>query len=184
MLKNRTVIGFILFIFVVASSFSSATADNFSMSQIYRIDRGHSYIEFSIKYMGFAKVRGRFSDFFGTMSFDGNDITRSSGTVFIKVDSIDTDHDMRDEDLRSDNWFDAKQYPLIKFQSKKIVKNGSRVEAIGELTIKNVTKEIMLTMDSSSGVQKDARGDTQVVLTGRTTINRNDFGVRGENWSK
>jgi polyisoprenoid-binding protein YceI len=162
----------------------SVQADDFSMSQIYPIDRGHSYIGFSIKYMGYAKVRGRFTDYSGAFRFDEKDIQKSSGTVLIKVDSIDTDLDMRDEDLRSPNWFDAKQYPLIKFQTKQMLKTDAGVIAVGDLTIKKVTKKLQLKMDYSSGVKKDVRGDTQVVFTGGTTINRKDFGIEGEKWSK
>ena len=162
----------------------SVQADDFSMSQIYPIDRGHSYIGFSVQYMGFAKVRGRFTDFSGTFRFDEKDITKSSATVLIKVDSIDTDLDMRDDDLRSPNWFDAKEYPLIKFQTKHILKTDAGVIAVGDLTIKNVTKEVQLKMDACSGVQKDVRKDTQIVFTGGTKINRKDFGIEGEKWSK
>ncbi len=162
----------------------SVQADDFSMSQIYPIDRGHSYIGFSVQYMGFAKVRGRFTDFSGTFRFDEKDITKSSATVLIKVDSIDTDLDMRDDDLRSPNWFDAKEYQLIKFQTKHILKTDAGVIAVGDLTIKNVTKEVQLKMEACSGVKKDARKDTQIVFTGGTKINRKDFGIEGEKWSK
>src|SRR6185503_5106466 len=154
-------------------------ADDISMSQIYPIDRGHSYIGFSVQYMGFARVRGRFTNYSGTFRFDEKDITKSSGTVLIKVDSIDTDLDMRDDDLRSPNWFDAKEYPLIKFQTKQIRKTDTGVIAVGDLTIKKVTKEVQLKLDYCSGVKKDIRGDTQVVFTGGTTINRKDFGIEG-----
>ena len=176
------------FVFVALLSvtilFQDAKASDFSMSQIYPIDRGHSYIGFSIRYMGFAKVRGRFTDFSGTFHYDEKDITKSSGTVLIKVESLETDHDFRDKDLRSPNWFDAEKYPVIKFQTKRVIQKGSSVEAVGDLTIKDVTKEVQIKMDYCSGRQKDARGDTQVVLTGGAKINRKDFGVAGENWSR
>ena len=182
MSRNRPLV-FIVLLFVTIL-FQDANASDFSMSQIYPIDREHSYIGFSIRYMGFAKVRGRFTDFSGTFLYDEKDITKSSGTVLIKVESLDTDYDFRDKDLRSPNWFDAEKYPFIKFQSKRIIRKGSSVEAIGDLTIKDVTKEVQLKMDYCSGRQKDARGDTQVVFTGGTTINRKDFGVKGDNWSR
>jgi polyisoprenoid-binding protein YceI len=174
----------ILTTLLLISLLQPVQADDFSISQIYPIDRGHSYIGFSIQYMGYAKVRGRFTDFSGTFRFDEKDITNSSGTVLIKVDSIDTDLDMRDDDLRSPNWFDGKQYPLIKFQTKQILKSDAGVIAVGDLTIKKVTKEVQLKMDYCSGVKKDVRQDTQIVFTGGTTINRKDFGVEGEKWSK
>jgi polyisoprenoid-binding protein YceI len=182
MFRNRCFV-FVVLLFVTIP-FQVAKASDFSMSQIYPIDREHSYIGFSIRYMGFAKVRGRFTDFSGTFLFDEKDITQSSGTVLIKVESLDTDYDFRDKDLRSANWFDAEKYPFIKFQTKRVLRNGSNVEALGDLTIKGVTKEIQIKMDSCSGRQKDVRGDTQVILTGGAIINRKVFGVEGEKWSK
>ncbi|MCI0412266.1 YceI family protein [bacterium] len=182
MFRNRCFV-FVVLLFVTIH-FQDAKASDFSMSQIYPIDREHSYIGFSIRYMGFAKVRGRFTDFSGTFLFDEKDITQSSGTILIKVESLDTDYDFRDKDLRSANWFDAEKYPFIKFQTKRVLRNGSNVEAVGDLTIKGVTKEVQIKMDYCSGRQKDVRGDTQVVLTGGAIINRKDFGVEGEKWSK
>jgi polyisoprenoid-binding protein YceI len=157
--------------------------DGFNLSQIYPIDRGHSYIEFSVKYMGFAKVRGRFADFSGAFRYDPNDITKTSATVIIKVESIDTDHEFRNRDLKSANWFEAEKYPLMKFQSKRVVKGQAGVEVVGDLTIRDVTKEVALKMEYHSGVQKDIRGDTQVIFTGSATIDRKEFGVKGERWS-
>lgn len=172
----------ILFISLLLAARSAVTSD-FSVSEMYPIDVGHSYIGFSIKYMGFAKVRGRFTDFSGTFRFVEKDITKSSATIIIKAKSISTDLEMRDNDLRSSNWFDVEKYPAIKFQTKRIIKNGNIAEAIGDLTIKDITKEVKLRMDSCSGLQKDARADHQVVFTGGTTINRKDYGVAGEKWS-
>jgi polyisoprenoid-binding protein YceI len=173
----------ILFLSLLLVSRSAITSD-FSISEMYPIDMGHSYIGFSIKYMGFAKVRGRFTDFSGTLRYVESDITKSSATVIIKSESIITDHEMRDKDLKSSNWFDVEKYPSIKFQTKRVIKNGNRVEAIGDLTIKDITKEVRLRMDYCSGLQKDVRADHQVVFTGGTTINRKDYGIAGEKWSR
>jgi polyisoprenoid-binding protein YceI len=180
--RNRFFV-FVALLFVTIS-FHDLRGSDFSMSQIFPIDREHSYIGFSVRYMGFAKVRGRFTDFSGTFLYDEKDITKSSGTVLIKVESLDTDYDFRDKDLRSPNWFDAEKYPFIKFQTKRVIRSGSSVEAVGDLTIKDVTKEVQIKMDNCSGIQKDVRADTQVVFTGEATINRKDFGVEGEKWSK
>ena len=182
MSRNRCFV--LVVLFFVTISFQDAKASDFSMSKIYPIDRGHSYIGFSIRYMGFAKVRGRFTGFSGTFLFDEKDITQSSGTILIKVESLDTDHDFRDKDLRSANWFDAEKYPFIKFQTKRVIRKDSTVEAVGDLTIKGVTKEVHVKMADCSGRQKDVRGDTQVVFTGGATINRKDFGIEGEKWSR
>jgi polyisoprenoid-binding protein YceI len=134
--------------------------------------------------MGFAKVRGRFADFAGAIRYVDGDIAKTSATVIIKTVSLDTDHDFRDKDLKSANWFDVEKFPIIKFQSKRVENGASGTEVIGDLTIKDVTKEVRIKMEGSSGVQKDIREDTQIIFTGSTTIDRKEFGVMGENWSR
>ncbi len=158
-------------------------AGDFDMSQIYTIDSGHSYLGFQVKYMGFAKVRGRMSDFSGTIRFDENDLTRTSVTARIAVEGINTEHDARDKDLKSANWFDAERYPDIDFQSKRAVASGDGFDLVGDLTIRGVTREVRLEMNEFSGVMKDIRDDTQIIWTGTTVIDRKEFGVAGERWS-
>src|SRR5262249_3286593 len=119
-LMRRIVIRTLVLICLQLFARTALTSD-FSVSEMYPIDTGHSYIGFSIKYMGFAHVRGRFTNFSGTFRFVEKDITKSSATVIIKADSINTDLEIRDKDLKSPNWFDVEKYPLIKFQTKKII---------------------------------------------------------------
>jgi len=102
----------------------------------------------------------------------------------IKVESIDTDLDWRDKDLKSDAWFDAEKFPLISFQSSRIVAKEQGFDVIGDLTIRDVTKEVTINMNAPSGVLADIRGDSQVIFTGNLTIDRTDYGVAGERWSK
>jgi polyisoprenoid-binding protein YceI len=158
--------------------------DAFDINQFYPFDKGHSYIGFSIRYMGFANLRGRFADFSGSFRYDPNDITKTSATVFIWVKSLNTENENRDKDLKSDNWFDTGKFPLMKFQSTGAVKTESGFDITGKLTIKDVTKEINIKMDYCSGIQQDIRGDEQVIFNGSTVIDRKLFGVKGENWSK
>jgi polyisoprenoid-binding protein YceI len=152
-------------------------------SQFYPIDRGHSFVEFSIKYMGYAKMKGRFADFSGMVRYDEKAPERTSVTLVIKTESIDTDSDFRDNDLKSDNWFDAKQFPFIIFKSKSVQKSGEGFIMLGDLTMKGVTKEISVKMDPPSGVLKDIRQDHQAIFTGTASLDRTHYGVEGKNWS-
>ena len=154
-----------------------------SMNQFYPIDAGHSYLEFSIKYMGYAKVKGRFSEFSGMFRYDENELSNTSVTLMIKTESIDSDLEFRDNDLKSENWFDAKKFPTITLKSKSITKRKDGFDVIGDLTMKDITKEVQLHLGPPSGVLKDVRGDAQVIFTGSTSLNRNDFGVEGKRWS-
>lgn len=153
------------------------------ISQFYPIDAGHSYIEFSVKYMGYAKVKGRFGQFSGMFRYDPADVTNTSVTLAINTESIDTDHEFRDNDLKSENWFNAKEFKTIRFNSRKATGTSQNLRMTGDLTMKNVTREVVLRLDPPSGVLKDIRGDAQVIFTGDITINRTDFGVKGANWS-
>ncbi len=157
---------------------------DFSIANLYPIDAGHSYVGFQVKYMGYAKVRGRFADFSGSVYYDPDDISKTSATVIIKTASIDTDLKWRDNDLKSANWFDAENYPAIKFQTTRVQKTDAGVTFLGELTMHGVSKKISLKLHDNSGVMHDTRGDSQVILTGSTRISRNDFGIKGERWSR
>jgi polyisoprenoid-binding protein YceI len=170
------------FLLVLAYQWVSGQRD-LSMSQFYPVDEGHSYIEFSVKYMGYAKVKGRFTQFPGLFRYDEKDLSKTSITLVIKTESIDTDLEFRDNDLKSENWFDAKKFPTMIFKSKKATPSAQGFDVTGDLTLKGVTKEIILHMDPASGVLKDVRGDAQVIFTGTTSLDRTEFGVEGKNWS-
>ncbi len=162
---------------------NNAQVSDFNIKEFYPIDNSHSFIEFSVKYMSYAKVKGRFEKFNGTFKYDENDITKTSVSFSIDVNSIDTDHDWRDKDLKSENWFDAESFSKINFLSKKVNATDTGFDIIGNLTIKDVTKEVVIKMNHASGVLKDVRGDSQVILSGAFTINRTDYGVEGKRWS-
>lgn len=151
--------------------------------RFFPIEASHSYIEFSVKYMGYARFKGRFADFSGMIYYDESNLEKMSATLAIKVDGIDTDLDYRDNDLKSDNWFDAKKYPYIIFSSKKVVATANGFDVTGNITIKGITKEIVVHMGKPSGVVKDVRSDDQLIVSGTTRINRLDFGIEGKNWS-
>lgn len=177
MKKSITLILFLLSLTVTAQK------ENFESSQIFPIERSHSFIGFSVKYMGFAKVRGRFESFNGSFRYDQNNIKKTSISLSINVKSIDTDLNFRDRDLRSKNWFDAETFPTIRFVSTKVKKDVNGLLVTGDLTVKKTTKKITFKLEHS-GILKDNRGDNQVILSGSFSINRKDYDVRGDNWSR
>lgn len=156
----------------------------FSVDQMYPIEQSHSYIGFSVKYMGYAMVRGRFEQFRGTFRFDEKNIENTSVSFQIETASIDTDLEWRDNDLKSAGWLDTANYPTIQFISKRVAKRKNGFDLIGDLTIKATTKEVTLTMNPSSGKLQDTRGDTQVIFTGTLEIDRTEYGVEGKRWSR
>jgi len=159
-----------------------ATAQPFNIKDIYPIEQSHSYLGFKIQYMGFASVRGRFGNFRGSVYFDEKDVTRTSVSLSVEVKSIDTDNEWRDEDLRSDQWFDEKTYPHITFISHHVDKTSKGFRIAGNLTIKGITRSVSIPMTHTS-IMKDVRDDTQVVFNGAITINRIEYGVEGKRWA-
>ncbi len=146
----------------------------------YTIDAAHTQVGFSVKHMVIATVRGYFREFSGTVFYDEKDIAKSTISGKIKVSSINTDNEKRDEHLRSADFFNAEQYPDITYVSKKIVKQDKGLAAIGDLTIRGVTKEIRLDF-SVTGKITDPWGNERVGVEASGKINRQDFGV---SWSK
>ena len=173
-----------LFLLLISSSicFSWSQKIDFKIAEIFPVESEHSYIGFSIRYMGYAMVRGRFSDFQGSLRYVEKDLSKTSVTLSIEVNSIDTGNGGRDKDLKSKNWFDAVAYPKIYFISNKAEITPSGLRISGDLTMRGITKIIVVSLDKPSGVVKDGRGDSQIIFTGSLTLNRRDFGVEGKNW--
>lgn len=146
----------------------------------YEIDKPHTRVGFAVKHMVISTVRGEFSDYDGKIFFDENDMTKSSVEGSIKVASITTNNEKRDNHLRSGDFFDAEKYPEIKFKSKKVTKKGSDYVMIGDFTMRNVTKEVEIPF-KFIGTVKDPWGGKRVGIEAEFKINRKDFGVA---WSK
>lgn len=143
----------------------------------FQIDTTHSSIEFSIRHLVIAKVRGRFAKFSGTIELDDGEITRSAVTAEIEASSISTNDDNRDGHLRSAEFLDVEHFPRITFTSKQIRKSGSDLELTGALSIRGVTRDVVLEVEQLGGL-KDPWGNQRVAFSAHTSINRQDFGLR------
>jgi polyisoprenoid-binding protein YceI len=156
--------------FVVALVFALPLA-----AQDFKIDPVHSSANFAVKHMLVSTVRGRFAGAVnGAIHYDPADIGKSSVTAVIAAASIDTDNQMRDNDLRSAHFFDVEKYPELKFQSTKVEKRGDGYVAIGNLTIKDVTKQIELPFTLT---EADVKGRKKLGVEAGITINRLDYHV-------
>jgi polyisoprenoid-binding protein YceI len=142
----------------------------------YNIDASHSSVGFAVKHLVISTVKGNFTDYSGTIMFDEKNPANSSVNVTIKAASINTDNDKRDQHLRSGDFFDAEKYPDIKFVSKKVVKTANAYEMTGHLTLKGVTKEVVIPF-TLAGPITDPWGGTRMAAEGALTINRQDYGV-------
>jgi len=146
----------------------------------YRIEPGQSAVNFSVRHMVLSTVRGKFTDFSGTLDLEENDLIKSSVRVRINTASITTENAVRDKDLRSANFLDIEKYPEITFISHRVVKQNDGYLLLGDLNMHGVSKEVSIPF-TYNGKVKDLAGKMRVGFEGHVTINRKDWGI---NYSK
>ncbi|HEX8245672.1 MAG TPA: YceI family protein [Longimicrobium sp.] len=144
----------------------------------YRIDAGHSRIEFSIPFM-YLPVRGRFNDVRGTLLYDPAAPERSSVTAVIATRSIDTGSGHRDEHLRSADFFDAERYPTIVFTSRSVRRAGRALAMTGPLTMHGVTRPVTVRFRPLAPPVADPHGSNIVTFAGEVRVSRKEFGILG-----
>ena len=145
----------------------------------WKIDPAHSAAHFSVRHLGISNVRGDFTKIAGAVQLDDQDVTKSTVEVTIDASSVDTRVADRDKDLRSERFFDVANYPTLTFKSKKIEQVGEgKLKVTGDLTIRGVTKEVVLEVEGPTAPIKDPWGNQRTGVTGSTKINRQDFGVK------
>jgi polyisoprenoid-binding protein YceI len=141
----------------------------------YVIDAAHTTVGFVVKHLMIYNVRGKFSEFTGVIMYDEHDITRSSLHGTIKVASIDTDNEKRDQDLRSATFLDVEKYPEIVFQSTRIEPMGEGYVLHGALTLHGTTKAVALPFTISGKVTHGGR--TLIGFEARLELNRHEYQI-------
>jgi polyisoprenoid-binding protein YceI len=142
-------------------------------------DTPHTNLMFVARYAMLTKVRGHFNAFEGAIHV-AEKPEDSSVELTIDASSITTDNDTRDNHLRSGDFLDLENHPTIAFRSTKVeVLGNDRLRVTGDLTVRGVTKEVVLEAEYA-GVAKDAYGRTRIAFSARTEIDRDEFGV---NWN-
>lgn len=152
-----------------------------SVAQKWEFDKPHSNIGFSVRHLVITKTKGVFNDYSGYMMFDGKNVETGKVEITIQVNSIDTDNQKRDSHLISADFFDVEKYPTMKFISKKVISGDDDMfKIVGDLTVKDVTKEVILDAEFN-GVITGPMGNTRAGFTARTKINRHAFNVAWNN---
>jgi polyisoprenoid-binding protein YceI len=144
----------------------------------WNIDPAHSSAQFAVKHLMISTVRGAFTSVKGSIQLDDKDITKSSVEVTIDVNSVDTRQPDRDKDLKSDHFFDAEHFSTITFKSKKVEQvSPGKLKVTGDLTIRGVTKEVVLDVDGPTAPVKDPWGNQRIGVSANSKITRQDFGI-------
>jgi len=147
-------------------------------ARTYDIDTAHSSVTFKVRHMMVANVRGELGQVSGRVVLDENDVTRSSVTATIDASTITTRDVKRDEHLRSPDFLDVTNFPLITFTSTRVqAGKAGALFVTGDLTIRGVTREVTLDVETPSSEVRDPWGNVKRGVAARARINRKDFGV-------
>jgi polyisoprenoid-binding protein YceI len=158
---------------VLVSTFGAAAS-----ADTWQIDPIHSAAQFSVRHMGISTVRGAFTKVNGTVDYDPSQPANASVNVTIDTNSVDTRVDMRDNDLKSDHFFDVAKYPTITFKSTRVESAGpGKLKVLGDLTVHGVTKPVTLDVEGPTPPVKDPRGKLHMGASAGTKIKRSDFGM-------
>jgi polyisoprenoid-binding protein YceI len=143
----------------------------------WSLDSTHSELGFKIRHLMISNVSGYIRDFQVEAETSGNDFAKASITLTAKIANLLTNDDKRDAHLRSADFFDAENFPDLKFKSTSIeMVDGSNFTLNGELTMKGVTKEIGLDVEFG-GIAKNGSGNETAGFTVTGKIKRNDWGI-------
>jgi polyisoprenoid-binding protein YceI len=144
----------------------------------YTIDPAHSSAGFRIKHLMIAYIRGGFAGITGDVVFDPSNPSNTKINASIDVATLHTHEEKRDENLKGAEFLDVAKYPKMTFVSKKVTPDGKNQWKIaGDLTLRGVTKEVTLDVETAGAEAKDPRGNLRSGASATTTIKRSDFGL-------
>ena len=140
------------------------------------IDPTHSEVQFKVKHLVISTVSGTFKTFDGSLESENEDFQDASIEFTLDVNSIDTNQEQRDVHLKSADFFDTEKFPKISFKSTKFVKDGDDYILTGDLTVKDVTKQVKLNVEYG-GTATDFYGNDKAGFEVSGKISRKEFGL-------
>ncbi|QKG54295.1 YceI family protein [Hymenobacter sp. BRD67] len=141
------------------------------------LDPMHSEVQFKIKHLVISTVTGSFKTFQGTAQTEGDDFSNAQIEFSLDVNSVDTNQEQRDQHLKGEDFFNAAQYPQIKFESTSFTKtSGNEYKLVGNLTMKDVTKPVTLDVEYG-GTAVDFYGNTKAGFEITGKVNRKEYGL-------
>ncbi|MGB7631498.1 MAG: YceI family protein [Candidatus Deferrimicrobium sp.] len=163
---------------LLAAALLSLLAPGLLHAAPWQFDPAHTGVHFKVRHLMISSVRGEFEKVSGKILYDEADVTKSSADVTIDAASINTRVAKRDDHLRSPDFIDAAKYPTITFTSKRVERAGvGTLTMTGDLTIRGVTKEVVLTVEGPTPAIMDPGGNYRVGGQATTKIDRRDFGL-------
>jgi polyisoprenoid-binding protein YceI len=158
-----------------SARFCGAAATNIGFAaDEYTYDGVHSSLSFKARHLDISWIHGRFNEAEGKFVLDRQDPSKSTFQLSIKVDSVDTGNQARDEHLKQADYFDTKKYPTIDFKSTSVKAIDGGYEVAGDYTMHGVTKKI--TFKLMGGKEIEVKGVKRVGFTTELKLKRSDFG--------
>ena len=148
-----------------------------AQSSTWAIDPAHSEVEFAVRHMGVSNVHGRIGGINGNIIFNDADATKSTVSVTIDVNTLDTGVTNRDSGLKSPNWFDVAKFPSATFESTSVTVTGTHMKIDGNLTIHGIKRPVELDVEGPSPAVPGMDHKSHSGYSATTTIKRKDFGV-------
>jgi polyisoprenoid-binding protein YceI len=140
-------------------------------------DPAHSEVDFSITHLSVSKVHGRFGKVAATIAYNETDVTKSTVTATIGVDTVDTGEDKRNAHLKSPDFFDVASFPTATFTSTSVAKSGGKLTIAGNLTLHGVTKPVVLEAEGPTGPVPGMDHKPHAGFSATTTLSRSAFGI-------
>jgi len=163
---------------ILAAAVLCLVAPGLLHAATWEFDPEHTGVQFKVRHLMVSSVRGEFEKVSGKIVYDESDVTKSSADITIDTGSINTRVAKRDEHLRSPDFLDVAKHPAITFKSRRIEKAGNgTLKMTGDLTVRGVTKEVVLTVEGPTPAIKDPGGNLRVGGQATTKILRKDFGL-------
>jgi len=173
----RTMMKWVTFIGLVSCWSLGGAAIVFAEMSKWNLDKDHTTLGFEVVHMVVSKTKGKFTEYSGTVEMDAEKQEFKTIEAVIQSASVTTDHQKRDDHLRSADFFDAKTFPTMTYKMKTYTKSGDHYTAIGDFTLLGVTKELTL-VGTFNGMAQDPWGNTRAGFTAEGTLNRKDFGMK------
>ena len=148
-----------------------------AQTSTWKSDPAHSEVDFVVKHLAVSNVHGRFGHVDATLVFDEKDITKSTVNATIDVAGVSTGEVPRDNHLKTDSFFDVAKFTTATFASTSVTKGGAGLQVAGNLTIKGVTKPVVLDVEGPSAPITGMDKKPHVGFSASTTLHRSDFGV-------
>lgn len=174
-MKKLIVLASCMAIFITLQATPPKTSNN---AVTWQLDKSHSGVKFSVDHLVISETEGSFKIFDGSLTSPGEDFEGSQVSFSVDVNSINTDDEKRDQHLKSDDFFNAAQYPVMKFKSTSFTKVKDNAYVLeGDLTIRDITKKVRFAVIYGGTIQ-DPWGNTKAGFKASGKISRKDFGLK------